>query len=72
LEACDRLSNITNPTLIVAGTEDITSPPANSVMMAERIPGAWFVRIRGRGHGLMYQYPDKFSKVISTFLQTVS
>jgi pimeloyl-ACP methyl ester carboxylesterase len=42
-EACDRLSNITSPTLVVAGTEDITSPPPNSVIMAERIPGAWLV-----------------------------
>ena len=66
-EACDRLSNITNPTLVVAGTEDITSPPANSVMMAERIPGAWLVRIRGGGHGLMFQYPNEFSEIIETF-----
>src|SRR5215207_1640988 len=37
-EACDRLSNIDSSTLVVSGTEDITAPPANSVMMAERIP----------------------------------
>jgi pimeloyl-ACP methyl ester carboxylesterase len=67
-EACDRLSNITNPTLIVSGTEDITAPPANSVMMAERIPGAWLVQIRGGGHGLIFQYPDEFSEVLETFL----
>ncbi|MDQ3838906.1 MAG: alpha/beta hydrolase [Thermoproteota archaeon] len=67
-EACDRLSSITNPTLIVAGTEDITSPPANSVMMAERIPGAWLVQIRGGGHGLIFQYPNEFLEVIETFL----
>ena len=35
-EACDRLSNITNPTLVAAGSEDITAPPANSVMMAKK------------------------------------
>ena len=67
-EACDRLSNITNPTLIVAGTEDITAPPANSVMMAERIPGAWLVQIRGGGHGLIFRYPNEFSEVLETFL----
>ena len=32
-ETCDRLSNITSPTLVIAGTEDITSPPANSMMI---------------------------------------
>lgn len=67
-EACDRLSNITNPTLVVAGTEDITSPPANSVMMAEKIPGAWLIQIRGGGHGLIFQYPNEFSEVLETFL----
>jgi pimeloyl-ACP methyl ester carboxylesterase len=66
--ACDRLSNITNPTLIVAGTEDITAPPANSVMMAERIPGAWLVQMRGGGHGLIFQYPNEFSEIVKTFL----
>jgi pimeloyl-ACP methyl ester carboxylesterase len=54
-EACDRLSNITNPTLVAAGSEDITAPPANSVMMAEKIPGAWLIQIKGGGHGLIFQ-----------------
>jgi pimeloyl-ACP methyl ester carboxylesterase len=54
--------------LVVAGTEDITSPPANSVMMAERIPGAWLVQIRGGGHGLMFQFPNEFSEILDTFL----
>jgi pimeloyl-ACP methyl ester carboxylesterase len=66
-EACDRLSNITNPTLVVTGTEDITAPPANSVMMAEKIPGAWLVQIRGGGHGLIFQYPNEFSEILETF-----
>jgi pimeloyl-ACP methyl ester carboxylesterase len=66
-EACDRISNITNPTLVVAGTEDITAPPANSVMMAERIPGAWLVQMRGGGHGLMFQFPNEFSEIVETF-----
>lgn len=67
-EACDRLTNITSPTLVVAGTEDITSPPPNSVIMAERIPGAWLVQMRGGGHGLIFQYPNEFSEVLETFL----
>ncbi|HET6799489.1 MAG TPA: alpha/beta hydrolase [Nitrososphaeraceae archaeon] len=66
--ACDRLSNITNPTLIVAGTEDITAPPANSAMMAERIPGAWLAQMGGGGHGLIFQYPNEFSEIVETFL----
>ena len=67
-EACDRLSNIIHPTLVVSGTEDITSPPANSMMIAEKIPGAWLVQIKGGGHGLMFQYPDKLVNILNTFL----
>jgi pimeloyl-ACP methyl ester carboxylesterase len=26
------------------------------------------IQIRDSGHGLMYQFPDKFTKVVSTFL----
>ena len=66
--SCDRLSNINSPTLVVTGTEDITSPPANSVMMAEKIPGAWLIQIRGGGHGLIFQYPNEFSEIMETFL----
>jgi pimeloyl-ACP methyl ester carboxylesterase len=66
---CDALSNITHPTLVIVGTDDIWTPAANSLMIAERIPGAWLVQMRDAGHGLMYQYPDEFSRVVSTFLQ---
>jgi pimeloyl-ACP methyl ester carboxylesterase len=69
---CNALSNITQPTLVIVGTDDIWTPAANSLMIAERIPGAWLVQIKDAGHGLMYQYPDKFSNVISTFLQVFS
>jgi pimeloyl-ACP methyl ester carboxylesterase len=69
---CNTLSNITQPTLVIVGTDDIWTPAANSLMIVEKIPAAWLVQIRDAGHGLMYQYPDKFSKVVSTFLQTVS
>lgn len=31
---CNKLSSITIPTLVITGTEDITSPPANSIMIA--------------------------------------
>ena len=66
---CDRLSSIPKPTLIITGTDDVTSPPANSVLV-QKMPGAWLVQIKGGGHGAMYQYPEEFSKVLLTFLDT--
>jgi len=65
---CGQLSNISVPTLVITGTEDIAAPAANSLIIAQKIPGAWLVQIKGAGHGLMYQYPEKFSTVLQTFL----
>ena len=55
---------MTKPTLVVTGTDDIVRPPANSIMLAEKIPGAWPVQTRDVGHGLMYQYPEKFANTV--------
>ena len=66
---CNALSRITQPTLVIVGTDDMWTPAANSLMVAEKIPGASLVQIKGAGHGLMYQYPDKLSKAVSMFLQ---
>jgi pimeloyl-ACP methyl ester carboxylesterase len=65
----DRLSNITQSTLIITGAEDKVAPTENSLMLAEQIPASWLVRFKGAGHGLMYQYPDGFSKVVANFLE---
>lgn len=69
---CDRLKNITQPTLVIVGTDDAATPAPNSLKMAELIPGAWFVQIKGGGHGLMYQYPKQFSSIVETFLENTN
>ena len=66
---CNRLNNITQPTLIIVGTDDILTVPANSLLITENIPGAWLVQMKGGGHALMLQYPEKFSNVVLTFLE---
>ena len=65
---CSQLSNISKPTLIITGTEDVGVPAANSLILVQKIPGAWLVQIKGGGHGLMFQYPEKFSSILQTFL----
>ena len=52
----------------MVGTDDVVIPPSYSLPLAQRKPGAWLVQIEGGGHGLMYQYPEKFAKVLGTFL----
>lgn len=67
---CDELSKISNPTLIITGTDDVTIASANSLVIAGKIPGAWLVQIKDAGHALPGQYPDKLNKVLQTFLST--
>ena len=69
---CNQLSKISVPTLVITGTEDVAAPAANSLIIVQKIPGSWLVQIKAAGHGLMYQYPDKLSKVLQTFLTTTS
>jgi pimeloyl-ACP methyl ester carboxylesterase len=69
---CDRLKNITQPTLVIVGTDDAATPATNSLRMAELIPGSWFVQIKGGGHGLMYQYPEQFNNIVKTFLENTN
>lgn len=66
---CGQLPNISIPTLIITGTEDVAVPAANSLILVQKIPTAWLVQIEGAGHGLMYQYPEQFSQIVRTFLE---
>jgi pimeloyl-ACP methyl ester carboxylesterase len=68
---CSQLPNISKPTLVITGTEDGSIQAANSLIIAGKIPGAWLVQIPAAGHSLMDQYPDKFNKILQTFLSTV-
>lgn len=65
---CGGLPSLTKPTLIITGTEDVVIPPANSLLMASRIPASWLIRMPG-GHSNMYQYPRAFSRCLLTFLE---
>jgi pimeloyl-ACP methyl ester carboxylesterase len=39
------------------------------LILAEKIPGAWLIKIKGAGHRLMYQYPEQFNEIVKTFLE---
>jgi pimeloyl-ACP methyl ester carboxylesterase len=47
---CNALSKITQPTLLIVGTDDMWTPAPNSLMITEKIPGASIVQIKGAGH----------------------
>lgn len=64
----DRLPAIRTPTLIITGTKDVVIPPENAEILAKRITGARLARFPGAGHGLQYQSPDAFVRVLLEFL----
>lgn len=63
------LSRITVPTLLVAGSDDRTAPPAVMEKMAQRIPGAEYVCLEGCGHLGPMDQPDTFNALLADFLR---
>ncbi|MCJ7524857.1 MAG: alpha/beta hydrolase [Candidatus Aminicenantes bacterium] len=69
---CDRLPQIKAATLLLTGTEDVLTPPQNSYMLAEKLPKARLVTFENAGHGVFYQYPERFAQTVIGFLEGIS
>jgi pimeloyl-ACP methyl ester carboxylesterase len=68
--AYHKLPEIKLPALIVTGSEDILIPPANSHILAERIPGAKLIKYPGAGHCFMSPAREEFLKDMIAFLNS--
>jgi pimeloyl-ACP methyl ester carboxylesterase len=71
-DACDRLPNISSPTLAITGSEDELITPANAKVMAERIPVAQMISIDGGGHLLLIEQPEASNEAVISFLDGLS
>ncbi|MFF0268019.1 alpha/beta fold hydrolase [Kribbella sp. NPDC004536] len=69
-DAWDGLPDITAPTLILHGTDDIFSPVANAQLLAERIPNARAELIDGARHAYFHEFRDVASPAVLAFLAT--
>jgi 3-oxoadipate enol-lactonase len=69
-DALDRLSDISSPTLMIAGEQDLLTPPWVCREVADRIPGCQFEIIRGNGssHVVPIERPYEFNHLVTTFL----
>ncbi len=63
------LERIAVPTLLVAGSDDKTAPPAVMQRMADKIPGARLVVLEGCGHLGPMDQPAAFNAVLQSFLE---
>jgi 3-oxoadipate enol-lactonase len=64
----DRLPDITVPTLVMVGNQDILTPRGDSEHLAETIPTAELVVISGAAHGFMVEHASTFNRVLLEFL----
>ena len=62
------LKNIRNETLVMAGSEDATTPPTLARELAAKIPGAKFREIHGCGHCPQIENPALFVQAVEEFL----
>jgi pimeloyl-ACP methyl ester carboxylesterase len=56
-------------TLVITGDDDLLVSSQNARYLAGIIPNAQLVLYENGGHGLMFQYPDKFSGKMIDFLR---
>lgn len=65
----DRVSEITTPTLIIAGEEDILVPPRYSRILREKIKNSTLVTLKNCGHVPPIEKPDEFNRIVMDFLK---
>jgi len=63
-----QVPGIKNPTHVMCGALDQTTPPALAKALAEKIPGARYTEIPGSGHCPMLEQPDVLVEKLRGFL----
>ncbi len=66
-----QLQQITQATLVVAGERDILTPPAASEYLAQALPNARLMEIKGAAHAPFLSHPEIFVRHITDFLHEV-
>ncbi len=65
----ERLPEIGAPTLVIVGARDVTLPPSEGELAANKIPGATLVKLCGVGHQPVDECPEKFGRLLLEFLK---
>jgi pimeloyl-ACP methyl ester carboxylesterase len=66
-DTTSRLAEITTPSLVLAGEEDILIPVALSRRIHEGIPGSEWATTKG-GHGCIWEHPAEFNRTYLDFV----
>jgi proline iminopeptidase len=68
LDLSPKLGSFHFPTLVITGRYDMNVAPLTAWRMAQAIPGAQIVFFEKSGHLPAYEEPEKYLKVLETFL----
>ncbi len=67
----EQASAISQPALILCGTDDRMTPVRGSQFLAGALPGSRLVVIPGAGHMVMLEKPQEVADELAAFLQTI-
>ena len=70
-DQCDRVAEITVPTLVICGDEDQPTPPELSRELHHAIGGSLLAMIPNAGHLTNLEQPDAFNNAVERFLAQV-
>ena len=68
----DRLKDITQPTMIIAGEEDGATTPEQNKFLADNIPGANLKMYKDVGHFCQMEKPTDFNADLAAFIAKVA
>lgn len=71
LDLTKRLAAISVPALVIGGTHDVITPPAEARRIAKRIPGARLELLEGAGHMVMLERAEALDELITQFAREV-
>jgi len=66
-----RLSGVTVPTLVVCGSRDSLTTPADAAEVVSLIPDARLVTLKGAAHAVIFDEPAGFNAAVLDFLRDV-
>ncbi len=67
----ERISNITLPTLVIAGTRDLLTPFSENEAIAAAIDGARLERMAGAGHLVIWERAEQIARRVAAFAREV-
>ncbi|MBM3674667.1 MAG: alpha/beta fold hydrolase [Actinobacteria bacterium] len=71
LDLIPELVHVRVPTLVIVGTADLLTPPAESRRIARAIPGARLELVEGAGHMVMLERAEVLDELVADFARSV-